>query len=162
MKTLLIMRHGKSSWKDDKLPDNERPLKKRGRKDSAHMGELLKKKDLIPDVVLCSTAKRSRQTADILLEEMDYKGEVQYLDSLYMAETEVFFNVLHALPDYACVLIIGHNPGLETLLQMMTNDINSLPTAAVAHVTLPIEHWEEFHADTSGELKNLWLPREID
>ena len=162
MKKLIIIRHGKSSWKDDKLPDFERPLKKRGKKDSAHMGELLKKKELIPDIVLCSTAKRARQTADILLEEMEYKGTIEYLDSLYMAEADVFFNTLRTLPDYNCVMIIGHNPGLETLLQMITNDIKSLPTAAVAHVNLSVEHWDDFNEDTTGELKHFWLPRETD
>ncbi|MCE5208580.1 MAG: histidine phosphatase family protein, partial [Chloroflexi bacterium] len=137
MRTLLIMRHGKSSWKDAELPDIERPLKKRGRKDVVHMGKLLDGKKLKPDLILCSTAKRARQTAEIVVEEIGFEGKVEYLDSLYMAELDTLIKTLQSLPDVKRVMIIGHNPGLETLAQLLTDKITSLPTAAVARIKIP-------------------------
>ena len=162
MKSLLIMRHGKSSWKDSSLPDHERPLKKRGRKDSAKIGERLKKKDLIPDLILSSSARRAAQTAEIVAKEMGYKGEIEYLDTLYMAEPETLFDVLRALPDVGSVMLVGHNPGSETLLQVLTDEITGLPTAALALVEIPIDAWEQINLDICGHLKHLWIPREID
>lgn len=161
MKSLLCMRHGKSSWKDTSLPDHERPLKKRGRKDSARIGSLLKETDLIPDVILSSTAKRARQTAEILMEELGFDGQFEFLDPLYMAEPETLFQVIRSLPDVSCVMIIGHNPGLETLVQILTDEINSLPTAALAQIELPIDEWQQLDLETYGELKNLWRPKDL-
>jgi phosphohistidine phosphatase len=158
MKTLLIMRHGKSSWKDPNLADVERPLKKRGRKDSAHMGELLDNKKLKPDLILCSKAVRATQTAEIIEDKLDFEGKVEIVDALYMAELDTILQTLQALPDLDRVMIIGHNPGLESLLQVLTKKIKSLPTAAVARIKLPISNWQELNMETTGELANLWLP----
>ena len=158
MRTLLIMRHGKSSWKDAELPDIERPLKKRGRKDVVHMGKLLAGKKLKPDLILCSTAKRARQTAEIVVEEIGFKGKVEYLDSLYMAELDTLIKTLQSLPDVKRVMIIGHNPGLETLAQLLTDKITSLPTAAVACIKIPISNWQELGIKSTGKLSNLWTP----
>lgn len=158
MRTLLIMRHGKSSWKDAELPDIERPLKKRGRKDVVHMGKLLDGKKLKPDLILCSTAKRARQTAEIVVEEIGFEGKVEYLDSLYMAELDTLIKTLQSLPDVKRVMIIGHNPGLETLAQLLTDKITSLPTAAVARIKIPINNWQELGIKSTGELSNLWTP----
>ncbi|MEM5774179.1 MAG: histidine phosphatase family protein, partial [Anaerolineaceae bacterium] len=94
MRTLLIMRHGKSSWKDPALADSERPLKKRGRKESKSMAKLLDDKKFKPDLILCSTALRARQTAEIVVDELNFKKQVEYLDSLYMAELDVLLRVL--------------------------------------------------------------------
>ena len=162
MKKLLIMRHGKSSWKDSSLSDHERPLKKRGRKDSARVGKHLKEKELIPDIILCSSAKRATQTAEIVSDEMDFEGNIEFIDSFYMADPEIFFTMLQTLPDVETVMIIGHNPGLETLLQILSDEIKSLPTAATAHLTLPIDSWAEIKMETDGKLIHLWRPRDLD
>lgn len=160
MRTLLIMRHGKSSWKDPALADSERPLKKRGRKESKSMAKLLDDKKFKPDLILCSTALRARQTAEIVVDELNFKKQVEYLDSLYMAELDVLLRVLQHLTDVERVMIIGHNPGLESLTQLLTEKITSLPTASVARLKLPINNWQELSMDTRGELANLWIPRD--
>ena len=132
MKTLLIMRHAKSSWKDAELPDQERPLNKRGKHDAPMMGELIKDKELRPQVIYASTAKRARMTAEEVSSACKFKGDVTYLDNLYLAEAEAILDVLHTTPDeIERVLIIGHNPGLEGLLQMLSHRVESLPTAAI-------------------------------
>ena len=85
MKTLLVLRHAKSSWKEDSLPDRERPLNKRGQEDAPKMGALLRKQDLLPDLVLSSPALRARSTAELVIEESGYDGEVEFReDALFL------------------------------------------------------------------------------
>jgi phosphohistidine phosphatase len=166
MKTLLLMRHAKSSWKDSKLSDVERPLNKRGKRDAPVMGQLLIDRELIPQQILSSTAVRSLQTAEAVLETItgstDLAPKVEYLDVLYMAEPPEYYKALHSLPDEVeRVMVIGHNPGLETLLQLLSNRIESLPTAVLAHLVLPIQTWSELTPDTTGELVDIWRPKEV-
>jgi len=166
MKTLLLMRHAKSSWKDTKLSDVERPLNKRGRQDAPLMGQLLIDRELVPQHILSSTAVRSQQTAEAVIEKItgssDLNPQIEYLDRLYMAEPPEYYEVLHKLHDgIERVMVIGHNPGLETLLQLLSNRIESLPTAVLAHLVLPIQSWSELTPDTTGELVDIWRPKEV-
>jgi len=163
MKTLLLMRHGKSSWKDSDLSDHDRPLKKRGVKNSARMGELLKEAELIPQRILSSTAVRSRQTVEAIAEKMDYKGEILYLDTFYLAEMAVYLAALQTQPDdIERVMIVGHNPGLESLMQVLSRQVEALTTAAVAYIILPVKSWRELTEKTEGELHEIWRPRELN
>ena len=162
MKTLLILRHAKSSWSDESLPDYERPLNNRGLKDAPRMGKLLKEYELLPNLVLCSTAKRARDTADLVIAASGYAGELRLIPELYSFLSRPYFEVLHGLPDrYKRVLLVGHNPGLEELLVALTGEAASLPTAALAQVNLPIQAWEELALNADGELINLWKPKEL-
>jgi len=162
VKSLLIMRHAKSSWKDTDIPDFDRPLNKRGKADAPTVGHLLKDRELIPQRILCSTATRARQTVDGLLETSGYDGEVVYLESFYMAECITYLESLRLLSDdLERVMIVGHNPGLETLLQLLTGKVEALPTAALAYLSLPISHWSELRPDTEAELVEFWIPREF-
>lgn len=162
MKTLLLMRHGKSSWKDPDLPDRERPLAKRGIKDSRRMGLFIQEKELIPQRILCSSAKRAVQTAQLFCETCGCPDTVEVLDELYMAEAETYIQTLRTLPEeLERVMIIGHNPGLEFLLQMLSGELVSLPTTVVAHLTLPIQHWSELNDHTEGTLVEVWKPKEL-
>lgn len=162
MKTLLIMRHGKSSWKHKDLADHERPLAKRGVRDSGMMGEFIREKELTPQLILSSTAVRTIQTAQIFSEVDGFHGNTIALDSLYLAEAEIYVQELKKLSDeYERVMVIGHNPGLETLLQMITGRIEALPTGVIAYVSLPISKWAELEGDAEGELIQLWRPKEL-
>ena len=87
MKTILLLRHGKSSWKDDRLADHDRPLKKRGKMDAKKIGKLIEEQDLVPDVIYCSTAKRARDTVGFLLENLQYDEEVIFTRNLYHGYT---------------------------------------------------------------------------
>lgn len=162
MKTLLLMRHAKSSWKDDKLADKERPLNKRGKHDAPMMGQLLIEHELVPQRILSSSALRARQTAESIAETAQYDGDVTYMDELYMAEPESYIDALRELPnEVERVMVIGHNPGLEMLLQLLSGQIQAMPTAVIAHVALPIDHWSQLSIDTPGELVDIWRPKEI-
>jgi phosphohistidine phosphatase len=162
MKTLLLMRHAKSSWKHPETPDHERQLNKRGKKDAPLMGRLIKDKELIPQCILCSTAKRATETAEIILKTSGFSGNVDFLDSFYMAEPNAYLETLQALPDdIERVMVIGHNPGLEGLLQILSGQVESLPTSALAHIILSVNQWKDLNLDTEGELVEKISPEDL-
>jgi phosphohistidine phosphatase len=159
MKTVLLMRHAKSSWKHEDLKDVDRPLNKRGKKDAPYMGELLAKKKKTPELILSSSAKRARQTAKAVAKECKYDGEIQYFDSLYLAEPEAYIDALKKLPDELNrVMIVGHNPGLESLLQQLSGRVETLSTGAIAFIDLPIKNWKELKNEVEGTLMALRYP----
>jgi phosphohistidine phosphatase len=162
MKTLLVLRHAKSSWKDESLPDRERPLNKRGREDAPKMGALLRKHNLSPDLVLSSPAQRARSTAELVIEESGYEGEAEFKEELYSFDAEPYLEALGGLADSTkCVLLVGHNPAMEELVEALTGEYMPMPTAALAQIELPIEHWSKLTKHRSGRLVNLWRPKEI-
>ena len=162
MKTLLLMRHAKSSWKHTETKDFDRPLNQRGEKDAPRMGRLLKEQELIPQLILSSPAVRARKTVEAVVEASGYTGEVKYFDSFYLAEPSVYIDFAKTLPDdLERVMVVGHNPGLEAVVQMLGNQVETLPTGTIAHIVLPIQHWNELTGDVQGELVQLWRPRDL-
>ena len=159
MKTLILMRHAKSSWKFPEFSDKDRPLTKRGERDAPRMGKLLKKEEIIPDRILSSTAVRAAATAEAVAQKLDYKEEITYLDSLYMAEPINIIEALQALPaETKKVLVVGHNPGMEGLAQILGRKVVDLPTAAIAVIKVPIKDWAELNYGVEGELFGLFRP----
>ena len=159
MKTLLLLRHAKSSWKQPGLHDHERPLNKRGKKEAPRVGKYLKENDLVPDLILSSTARRAQDTARAVAEECAYREEIELKGDLYLSDTDCYLDVLRSLPDdINCVLVVGHNPDLEELLSLLTDATQHLTTAALAQVDLPISNWQELNEATDGRLQNLWSP----
>lgn len=165
MKTLLLMRHGKSSWKDESLEDFDRPLKKRGRHDVPRMAEMMREECLIPDYVLASPAVRCRETVELLAENLDLDDDmIEYVEEFYQAEMDDYLDTLIDVVDsFMKVMIVGHNPTLEALLQTLTGEIEPLPTSAVACVKLGISSWEELEGDSEevGQLVDVWRPKEM-
>jgi phosphohistidine phosphatase len=162
MKTLLILRHAKSSWKDDNLPDRERPLNKRGQDDAPKMGALLRKHNLEPDLVLSSPAQRARSTAELVIEESGYEGEAEYREELYSFDAGPYLEALTGLAEsIRCVLLVGHNPAMEELVERLTGEYLPMPTAALAQIELPVEHWSELASPREGKLVELWRPKEV-
>ena len=162
MKTLLLMRHAKSSWKDASLPDHQRPLNKRGVRDAPRMGKFLQEQGIALDAILCSTAVRARQTAQGFLQEYTFEGEVQYFDDLYGADPETIIEVLEHLPEAVeAVMVIGHNPGLDDFLEIVCDECGHMPTACIAHIEYRIERWSDLHVATRGDVVHFWTPREV-
>jgi phosphohistidine phosphatase len=159
MKSVLILRHAKSSWKDQALTDHDRPLNKRGKRDAPRIGKLLKNKHLVPEAIISSTARRAHATAEAVAKASDYEGEVTLNRSLYAAGPKAYLDVLHDFSeDYARVLIVGHNPGLEELLEMLTGEIHIMPTCSLAHVKLHVASWLDIDYHTKGKLVDMWQP----
>lgn len=163
MKTLLIMRHAKSSWEEEGQSDHERPLNDRGLRDAPRMGEFLVKKGFTADAILTSSAKRAWRTAEAVAKAMNRMDRVEAIDALYLANPLVYLASLRHLPDEArVVLIVGHNPGISEWASKLTRRMVEMPTAAVACVTLPIDDWGAIDGGTPGMLLDLWLPKKID
>jgi phosphohistidine phosphatase len=162
MKKLFLMRHAKSSWRDTDIPDHERPLKKKGIKDAERMGKLLKSKDLVPDLIISSTAVRSQKTAEAIAESSHYKHDIIYTDQLYMAEPS---DILKAITSHAdkhkAVMVIGHNPGLEAFLQILTGKVESLPTSSIAYLTINTKDWKKITDKDNAKIKKLWRPKDL-
>jgi phosphohistidine phosphatase len=162
MKTLLVLRHAKSSWSDPALDDHERPLNKRGRRDAPRMGKLVRKHGLIPDIVICSDAVRARLTAEAVAEAARYPGKILLDQQLYMASPADIFSLLRRMRENAeTVMIVGHNPGLEELVAQLTGEQQDLPTAALAHIVLPIDQWRDLKLSTRGTLQGRWRPKDL-
>lgn len=161
MKTLLIMRHAKSSWEDAVLADEQRPLNKRGRRDASRMGRLLRENGLVPQAIFSSTAERGRQTAIAAAEASGFEGQIQFEASLYAAPADAYLSVLRGLPaETQVAMVVGHNPGVENLVEELTGENEHLPTAAIARVELPIERWADLRSETEARLDTVWRPRE--
>ena len=162
MKTLLVLRHAKSSWNDPALDDHERPLNKRGRRDAPRMGELVREYGLIPDAIISSDAVRARLTAEAVAEAARYAGEILLDPHLYMACPADFLSLLTTVRENAgTVMIVGHNPGLEKLVEQLTGERQDLPTATLAQIGLPIDQWRDLKLSTRGTLMGLWRPEEL-
>lgn len=162
MKRLLLMRHAKSSWKETELPDHERPLKGRGEKNAEAMGKFLKSKDLVPELIISSSAVRAVKTAELVAHKSGYKGDIVKLDALYMAEPSVWLDSLRAhANNQKSVLLVGHNPGMEALLQLLTGKVESLQTACVAYLTVDVKSWKDLNEKTEFVLKKLWHPKDV-
>lgn len=161
MKTVLLLRHAKSSRKDPNLTDHERPLNKRGKRDAPRVGRLIEDEGLVPDLIVSSTAVRARATAEAVAVSCGFAGKVEFKRELYLAEPDAYLRVLWGLPEaHGRVLVVGHNPGLERLLEALTGSFEALPTAALARVALPIARWRDLTVETRGMLLAVWRPKE--
>jgi phosphohistidine phosphatase len=152
MLTLSLLRHAKSSWADADLADCERPLAKRGIKAAPLMGAVMKREDLMPDLVLCSPAARARQTLELVLAEIGGRPpEIEVADAFYPGSPTAMLERLRRIGKrYHHVLVIGHNPGLHALAldlvgkgdrAMLAQLGKKFPTAALAVLRLPGDRW---------------------
>lgn len=162
MKTLLVLRHAKSSWSDSALDDHERPLNKRGRRDAPRMGKLVREHGLTPDAIISSDAVRARLTAEAVAEAAGYAADIRFEDALYAASAADIRAVLRTVTKTATtVMVVGHNPGLEELIAQLTREQPDLPTAALVRIVLPIDRWRDLEESTRGRLLGVWRPKEI-
>jgi phosphohistidine phosphatase len=169
MKTIWLMRHAKSSWKDSSLPDHERPLAPRGRRAAATMGRHLAEGGIRPALVLCSSALRARETLE-LLEPALADVAVWTEDGLYGASGADLLRRLRQLPETApSVLLIGHNPGLQGIAVGLAGGGDpvalgrlraKLPTAGLATLSASVRRWKDLERE-GAELTAFVVPREL-
>jgi phosphohistidine phosphatase len=165
MRTLFLLRHAKSSWKHSGLSDHDRPLNKRGKRDAPRVGRLLRQKRLSPGLIISSSAKRARRTADEVAKWSAFEGTVQLERRLYLADPETVVDVVRrAGAEARRVLVVGHNPGMGELASRLTGQVETdpLPTAGLVQIRLEIDHWKEFRLSSLGRLVNVWRPKELE
>jgi phosphohistidine phosphatase len=143
MKMLFLIRHAKSSWDGTALPDKDRPLDDRGRRDAPKTGDRLAKRDVKPDLILSSPAMRALKTAEIIAKKLDYRRrDIVVDDRLYAVEADNLLDVIHKLGDkLERVLLFGHNPELTELAHRLSSKITHMPTCAVAEFTFDAKSW---------------------
>lgn len=162
MKILLILRHAKSSWDDPSMRDHERPLNDRGLITAPLMGQLLKREGLIPDAIFSSTALRAMHTAQLVAQESGFKNDVFPVSRFYPGSPVDYIETLAASGATAqSIMVVGHNSGLEELLYTFTKEHEILPTAALAHLELPLEQWGDLSLKTKAVLVKVYRPKEI-
>jgi phosphohistidine phosphatase len=162
MKTLLILRHAKSSWKAPARADHERPLSQRGERDAPRMGALAREHGLIPDLIISSDAVRARLTAEAVATSARYAGDILLDPQLYLASPADIVAALRTVRERAeTVMIIGHNPGLEDLVEQLTGEQQDLPTAALVQIVLPIDQWRDLKQSIRGTLVGYWRPKDL-
>ena len=161
MKKLILLRHAKSSWDDLDMADIDRPLNKRGRKAAPLMGKELRKREVTPDLVLCSPAKRTRETHSLFAESAKLSSQVEFCREIYEASSRDLLGLLRRQDSkLACILVIGHNPGMESLLYELTGKDELFPTAAMACINTDLKQWEDLGRD-SGQLEWIARPKEL-
>jgi phosphohistidine phosphatase len=162
MKTLCIIRHAKASHAEPLQPDRDRPLAERGKSDAALMGMRLLIRGLLPDMILASSAQRTRSTAAIIARELALPEEKLLLsDELYDGSPHAFRSTLAELPDDVRVaFLVGHNPEVTQFSEQLSGRVlGALPTCSVVCVDLEIAHWEEMHHVREATLRFLEMPR---
>ncbi len=146
-KKLILLRHAKSSWNDATLSDFDRPLNKRGLRDAPDMAQRLFLKDCLPDKVLCSPAKRTRETAAIMIEVLGVeKQRLTYVDSIYEASPGDLMAAIESQDDTTDqLMLIGHNPAMEYLASMLNQGQRlTMATCAVCEFAIQgVSSWKE-------------------
>ncbi|GAA0568507.1 histidine phosphatase family protein [Rhizomicrobium electricum] len=174
MKRLILLRHAKAVPASPDLDDRDRRLADRGRSDAIRMGQFLKEEALLPELVLCSPAQRTRETLDLVLPQLFVTPIVRHLPELYLARWLTIVNLVRQVRDKAdTLLLIGHNPGLEEAVKKLarppgdtkTRKLHQLlgaeyPTAAVAILEFDVEMWSAVERG-DGELLNFVRPRDL-
>lgn len=170
MRELLLLRHAKSTWDEAGLDDHARDLAPRGVKAATRIGRFLRKSELLPDLVLCSTAVRAARTHKLVAAEWPDEVETQHLQGLYLASpSQILAIVQRQAETVGRLLVIGHNPGLQSLASQLFAEgdeagaaaINEkYPTGGLAHYRFEAGSWSEVALGT-GELVQFVQPRSL-
>ena len=170
MLTLSLLRHAKSNWSNPTIPDRERPLATRGVTDAPLIGKAMAERGIDPELVLCSSARRTRDTLALVLPELKVEPKVVYEDALYHARPETMLEIMQALqPGASRVMLVGHNPELQSFaLDLVGSGPKHLrdrlrekyPTAGLVVMTFTAGLWKSVTIN-SGELKLFLTPKEL-
>lgn len=172
MKRLYLLRHAKAVPPDPRLEDHDRELTVRGMHDAGAMARYMRKNGFMPDLVLSSTAARTRQTAELVLREMEARAD--YRAALYLAEPGKILALVQAASNsVAGVMVVGHNPGMEELATLLAREPvrrkerarrdvleEKYPTAALAVLEFDVEKWRDLRPG-EGELVDFVRPKDL-
>ncbi len=168
MKTLYLLRHAKSSWTDTGIGDRDRPLAPRGERAAEKIANHLRQQGVAPAIVLCSSARRARETLAVVAPAFGSATQHAVEEGLYAASAAELLSRLRRIPDRPpSVMIIGHNPGLQDLAVTLAGRGGRLeplregiPTTPLAVLRRPIASWREL-GPGDAKLIDLVVPREL-
>ena len=147
MKTIVLVRHAKSSWKDSSLDDFDRPLNKRGKRNAPFMGKKLKERQIMPDLILSSPAKRARKTAAAVAKAIGYpKKKIKYRDDMYHPSARYLLEMVRNQDDKnETIMLFGHNPDFNDFADMLLehNPIYNIPTTGIYCIRFDVDNWKK-------------------
>lgn len=159
MKTLMLLRHAKSSWDNPDLSDFSRPLNPRGLEAATYIGTVIYNNHLQPDLIISSPAKRAKQTAVLVKETSQTPAKIHYEEKVYEASPLTLLQVVAGLDDAVrTVLLVGHNPGMEGFIKLLTDEAQTMTTATLVKINLYSDKWSEVSA-SRGTLEMLIRPK---
>ena len=161
-KEIFFIRHAKSSWSNPRLPDQDRPLNKRGFRDAPFMATLLKNKGFRPDGIVSSQARRAYTTATYFAESIGRStGAITSYAEIYEAFPEDVYQIIRQFPETSnTVYLFGHNPGFTSIANHFSEDyIPNVPTCGIIRVQLPISEWSEWKPER-GRMLDFWYPKQ--
>jgi len=148
MKTLFLIRHAKSSWKDITLDDFDRPLNKRGKKNAPFMGELLKNQGIKPDIIYSSPAKRAKDTAKIIAQKIGYKDDIKFDSKIYESNLITLKNIIYSIENkHNIVFLFGHNPCLNIFVEDFCSFYENIPTCGIVILEFNCDSWNQVSVD---------------
>jgi phosphohistidine phosphatase len=151
MKTLFVLRHGQAIPESEAGSDHARELTLRGQAEAQRAAESLLERANPPTLILSSSATRARQTAEACRLVLGGKAELKLVDGLYLAEPEPYLTALGQRAEpHSGVMVVGHNPGLEALIYVLSQRSEHLATASLVEITLPISGWVELSGPALG------------
>lgn len=159
-KTLYLVRHAKAGWMNSGQLDFDRVLAERGIQEAIEMGKTLQQRGIVPDVVLCSPARRVLQTIEQLAPFIGVPiDQVFFNKSIYEAQTSTLLKLIQNLDDtHHSAMLIGHNPAMSWLISELTKPINAMPTCSIATICIDSNQWKEAGL-SNAELLNFSYPR---
>jgi phosphohistidine phosphatase len=160
MKTLYILRHAKSSWDDSDLADFDRPLNDRGKTTAPFMGEVMQRNGYAPAVIISSPAVRARETAKLAKQAGALEADIKLEERIYEASPQALQQVISEVDDrFDSAMVVGHNPGMEGFIRLLTGKSEPMPTASLAIIDLDTPSWAAIKPG-SGTLTRIIRPKD--
>jgi len=163
IRTVTLIRHAKSSWNDPSLTDFERPLNKRGIRDAPRVGEALEQAEVSFDKVLCSDARRARQTLSLLKQGIEIdEDNIEYRSDMYGASADHLLSCITTQPEsISNIALVGHNPGMEDLAYKLAEEpVGSMQTCCIVHMEFDSEKWTDL-STAAGKVGLIIKPRDL-
>ncbi len=160
MKIIYVLRHAKSSWDNGDLADIDRPLNERGKSAAPFMGKIMKDNAFVPKIILSSPALRARETAKLVKQSAGFDAEIKLNDRIYEASPRTLSIVATSIDDrFDSAMIVGHNPGMEGFVRLLTGKSEAMPTASLAIIDLDVAGWEQITGGV-GKLRQIIRPKD--
>ena len=142
-KSVILFRHGKSDWDAQYDSDHDRPLAKRGIRDAKRMGKFLSKRAEIPELILSSTALRTRETTKLAMEAGNWDVDIELEKKIYGASLEEIINIIKSQDNkYNSICLVGHEPLFSTIITLINNKRIKFPTATMARISFSTSDWK--------------------
>ena len=160
--SLILMRHAKSDWSDGSLTDHDRPLNRRGKRDAPRMAKWLAAMHCIPELLLCSSSTRTKETASLMMDAWDTTPEIEFSRDLYHASPDAILDAVKSMAkDQTKLMVLAHNPGMAYLVSTLAGESMDMPTAAIGIFSVSCA-WYELTPKSSVRMTEFMRPKALE